>query len=60
MAGKNDLEEARAAMIAETVEDFFISHIYKLFREEDKGKEVRLILVRCLKNTPLFKKKKLQ
>ena len=40
LAGKTDLDEAKAAMIAETTEEVFMSPVFGLFSEKDKEKQV--------------------
>ena len=40
MAGKTDLDEAKAAMIAETAEEIFLLPVFGFFAEKDKEKQV--------------------
>ena len=40
MAGKTDLDEAKAAMIAETAEEIFLLPVFGFFTEKDKEKQV--------------------
>ena len=40
LAGKTDLDEAKAAMITETIDEIFIIPVIKLITENDKAKQV--------------------
>ncbi len=41
LAGSNDLEELKAAMIAQTCEDVFYTKVFQIFLMPDKEKKVR-------------------
>ena len=46
LSGKTDLDEAKAAMIAETAEEFFMTPVVHLIPEKDKEKQVCICI--CL------------
>ena len=45
LAGKTDLDESKAAMIAETAEEIFLLPVFGFFTEKDKEKQVCIYIV---------------